>query len=346
MKSLLGVFPSFDSSIGGGVQTSGSVAWSGLAQHCNSNPIGLSYGPSGAVRDHRMRYATSRVAAVWHAINCRHRTAQVLFWHIDLLKLLPFMASRRTEVFLFLHGIEAWRPLPALVRRLLWRVDCFLSNSHHTWNEFVRFNPEFRNQPVRFIPLGVGSNTERPAYGSTPAAIMLGRMVRTEDYKGHREVLSAWPAVRHAVPDAQLWIIGDGDLRPELEQMASNTAGVSFFGFLPEDEKQRLIQEARCLALPSRNEGFGLVYLEAMRYGRPCLVSSLDAGREVVNPPEAGLAVDPDNRDELATALIALLQPGTAKEWANRSWERYRNHFTESHFQRRLVEALALPIAK
>ena len=75
--------------------------------------------------------------------------------------------------------------------------------------------------------------------------------------------------------------------------------------------------------------------------GRPCLVSNADAGREVVNPPEAGLAVDPDNPAELADAVIRLLSPGLEwDQWSARARARYEAHFTAGHFHRRLMNAL------
>jgi glycosyltransferase involved in cell wall biosynthesis len=93
--------------------------------------------------------------------------------------------------------------------------------------------------------------------------------------------------------------------------------------------------------MPSRGEGFGLVYLEAMRLGRPCLVSTHDAGQEVVRPPEAGLAADVDNPRELANALCRLLEDGPEwQAWSEQARKRYLSAFTARHFQARLLQAL------
>jgi glycosyltransferase involved in cell wall biosynthesis len=93
--------------------------------------------------------------------------------------------------------------------------------------------------------------------------------------------------------------------------------------------------------MPSRGEGFGLVYLEAMRVGRPCLVSTLDAGREVVNPPEAGLAVNPDNEDEIVDSICRLLEASPMwQQWSTQARCRYEKTFTGKHFQERLLAAL------
>jgi glycosyltransferase involved in cell wall biosynthesis len=173
---------------------------------------------------------------------------------------------------------------------------------------------------------------------------MLSRLSKREDYKGHREVINVWARVLEQTPDAELWIAGDGDLRCDLEQLVAERGvqnNVRFWGQVAEEMKQQLLQRCRCLVMPSRAEGFGLVYLEAMRLGRPCLVSTLDAGKEVVNPPEAGLAADPDNQEELARAICRLLADGAEwRQWSTQARRRYEENYTARHFQERLVAAL------
>jgi phosphatidylinositol alpha-1,6-mannosyltransferase len=196
------------------------------------------------------------------------------------------------------------------------------------------------------IHLGIGNAPQAlhaPSI-SPPFAVMLGRMTRTESYKGHHEVIAAWPLVVRQLPDAQLWIAGDGDLRPDLERQALECGlgqAVRFLGPVSDQEKERLLARARCLIMPSRGEGFGLVYIEAMRQGRPCLVSTVDAGREVVNPPEAGLAADLDSPDDLARASCRLLGSGAEWDtWSLRARQRYEREFTALAFQNRLRVAL------
>jgi glycosyltransferase involved in cell wall biosynthesis len=116
---------------------------------------------------------------------------------------------------------------------------------------------------------------------------------------------------------------------------------VRFLGQVSEAAKEKLLEESRCLLMPSRGEGFGLVYLEAMRVGRPCLVSTMDAGREVVNPPQAGLAANPDNQEELVNAICRLLADGAEwQEWSAQARRRYEQNYTSRHFQHRLLSAL------
>ena len=286
-----------------------------------------------------------KLRAVLSTLKRDHPADVLLVWQIGLLKLLPFLRRRPKKVVLFLHGVEAWKQHDWLTARLINRVDLFLSNSDYTWDGYLSINPSLSTAGHQTIQLGLDEplNSQTPP-DQTPAALMISRLSTAEDYKGHREVLNAWPLVLGRSPQATLWIAGDGDLRPELERLANDRGigdKVVFLGRVSEEQKQELLQRSRCLVMPSRGEGFGLVYLEAMRLGRPCLVSTVDAGREVVNPPEAGLAADPDNQEELADALSRLLADGSGwSQWSRQARRRYEQNYTAKHFQDRLLAAL------
>jgi phosphatidyl-myo-inositol dimannoside synthase len=267
-------------------------------------------------------------------------------WHLHLLKLLPLLDRSAARVIVFLHGIEAWRRHDRLTQRLLKRVDLFLSNSDFTWDRFAARNPRLKDATHRTVHLGIGTPLSGPTpEPSTAAVLIVSRLDGGEDYKGHRQLIAAWPRIVERVPAAELWIAGDGDLRSELERSArvSSAGGsIRFYGHVSEAEKAELLRRCRCLAMPSRNEGFGLVYLEAMRMGRPCLVSTVDAGREVVNPPEAGIAVDPDHVEGISDAVVDLLTPGPSwHQLSARGRARYETFFTAQHFQHRLLAALS-----
>ncbi|HWD98810.1 MAG TPA: glycosyltransferase family 4 protein [Bryobacteraceae bacterium] len=341
----------------GGVQLTARLALEALSRGGNSVRF-LGYGPacergahSDAVsRDSVELCSRSRRGAAFAALRYRAWPDRLLFWHADLLKLLPFIGARGRRKLLFLHGIECWRKMDGALASGLDQIDVFLSNSDFTWQRFIAANPRWAGAKHCTIPLGLGTpelNVERPA--NIPAAIMIGRMSKGEGYKGHEEVIGAWPRVLQAIPQAELWIVGGGDAAAGLRALAAvSEAGerIRFFGVVSDAQKDRLLRHSRCLVLPSRGEGFGLVYLEAMRLGRPCLASIHDAGREVVGPPEAGLAVDPANPEELAQAIARLLTPGAEWErWSAVARRRYESGFTAVHFQRRLVEAVKEELA-
>jgi phosphatidylinositol alpha-1,6-mannosyltransferase len=350
---LLGLFPTFEAT--GGIEAGGRMAWEGLVEAVRGRYDGVQnaylfcYG-SGEGRgngDGHTIYVASKRRAVIAALRVRWPVRSVLIWHLGLLKLLPFFRIPDAGVALFLHGIEAWGQQHWLTKLLLRRVGLFLSNSDYTWQRFTHAHPWCAHAAHQTTHLGLGTSLTEgvPTPGTPPVALMLSRLLRSENYKGHWEMIHAWPRVLQRIPEAELWIAGDGDLRRPLEQLVMERGlgdKVRFWGWVSEAKKQELLAHCRCLALPSRSEGFGLVYLEAMRLGRPCLVSTLDAGREVVHPPETGLAADPQRPEELAEAVCQLLSDGLAwVAWSHQARERYAAHFTARHFQDRLLASLS-----
>lgn len=269
-----------------------------------------------------------------------------VFWHLDMLKLLPFLRGFRGKIVVFLHGIEAWRPQTPRMQKMLKRVDLFLSNSEHTWQRFLEFTPAVSGSRHTTTALGYGQPIPNFAVqkAPSPVALILGRMAKSEDYKGHKELIAAWPKVVASVPNARLEIVGEGDLQPELEHTVAEknlTGRVIFHGRVTEERKQELLSTCSVMAMPSRAEGFGIVYLEAMRLGRPCLVSNCDAGREVVSPPIAGLEVDPRNESEMAAKLVELLTFNQRwTEWSKSATERYSTSYTRRDFQDRVFNAI------
>lgn len=341
----------------GGIETSGRLAWQGIAdfpgrpgEREGLSPYLFCYerlaeAGSGLGRRY-FAHTRSKLRTVMAALDVPNHFLRALVWHIDLLKLLPCFDLSGAKVALFLHGVEAWRSQRWSTRFLLRRVQLFLSNSDFTWQRFLAFNPGFEHTPHITVPLGVDVIDDGPALPprDPPAILMLGRLSSSEDYKGHREMIQAWPFVLKRIPRAELWIAGDGSLRADLQAMIRSSAldeRVRFWGEVSEAQKQDLLAQCSALALPSRGEGFGVVYLEAMRLGRPCLVSTIDAGREVVNPPEAGLAVHPENLSELAQAVCRLVTPGPEwEQWSAQARRRYARYFTAEKFQQRLLSAL------
>lgn len=338
---VLGLFPSFKAHEIGGIQESGRIAWEGIT--------------GAGVRSRLFSYTSdpmegksnaTKLKAIAKALGERWSVGAVVVWHIGLLKLLPFFRVPNARVALFLHGVEVWKRHGWAVRRMLRRVGLFLSNSAHTWEHFISLNPEFAGCPHEVVQLGVGAPSSCPplAPKEPPALLMIGRLMRGEDYKGHRELITVWPLVLRRHPEARLWIVGDGDLRADLEALAKSrevSHRVRFFGQVDGATKEKLLGQCRALALPSRGEGFGLAYLEAMRLGRPCLVGTEDAGAEVVNPPEAGLAADPHDSDGLTEAASFLLSGGKGwEEMSSRARRSYEERFTAAHFQKRLLKAL------
>ncbi len=146
----------------------------------------------------------------------------------------------------------------------------------------------------------------------TPLAVCSARLVRQ---KGQDLLVAAWPAVRAAVPDAELVLVGDGPARDALEGAAGD--GVRFLGAADRDTALRWMYAADVVACPSRWEGMSLVPLEAMALGRPLVVTDVDGMVEGV-PSGAGRVVPPEDVAALSAAVAAVLADPAAREKAGR----------------------------
>jgi phosphatidylinositol alpha-1,6-mannosyltransferase len=151
------------------------------------------------------------------------------------------------------------------------------------------------------------------------------------------------------IPEARLVVAGDGDDRARLQAKAAGLGmadRVLFTGFTSEATLMELYRRCAAFAMPSRGEGFGLVYLEAMRAGKPVLAARGSAAEEIVVDGTTGLLADPDDREELRDALGRLLgYPGEARRMGEAGFERWRRELGAERFRERLWPLLARLIA-
>jgi phosphatidylinositol alpha-1,6-mannosyltransferase len=178
------------------------------------------------------------------------------------------------------------------------------------------------------------------AAGGPPSALIVGRMAVDERYKGHDALLEIWPEVAAAVPGAVLRIVGDGDDRPRLQQKAAALSLGNQVVFLGRVSDERLAHEyERCTAvvMPSRGEGFGLVFVEAMRSARAC-IGCRGSASEIIVDGETGLVLESDDRTKLRQAVVRLLRDRSeTAAMGARGRSRFLQQFTEGHFRSRLA---------
>ena len=95
-------------------------------------------------------------------------------------------------------------------------------------------------------------------------------------------------------------------------------------------------------AMPSTGEGFGLVFVEAARYGLPCIAGKYDAAKEIVLHDQTGLLTEQHPHD-IALACIRLLNDDADADRLGEAGRlRYWNHFRFSHFRERLLSSMGL----
>jgi phosphatidylinositol alpha-1,6-mannosyltransferase len=271
----------------------------------------------------------------------------VIVQHAHLLPVALPLAWRGARLLLLLHGVEAWKPLRVFERagcRAAWKV---VAVSAHTAARFRLANPAFTRREIDVCHSAVPPlpSAEGAAIGA-PYALIVGRMASRERYKGHDDVLDVWPRVARAVPGARLVIVGDGNDRPRLAEKAARlglNGDVRFEGVVGEERLAALYRDASVFVMPSPHEGFGLVYVEAMSAGVPCIVAT-GAAEEIVEHGATGVVVQPGDAAALEQAIVRLL---SSRDERNRmgaaAAETARRRFSADAFAQRLYELLDLP---
>lgn len=264
---------------------------------------------------------------------------RIVVMHAHLLPVALPMQLRGASVTVMLHGVEAWKRLSLPERAALARADRIIANSLFTVRRFKEANPEFAGVPIDVCHLGLApAHPPQQAAVDPGAALIVSRLSSNDRYKGHDALLNAWPAVRARVPDARLLIVGDGDDRVRLEQVARDRGireAVQFLGQVPAAELMTWYERCAIFVLPSTREGFGLVYLEAMRAGKPC-VACAGAADEIVEADASGIILQDQRPEPLAAALIRLyLDPSLRARLGARGRARWLEQFTLAHFAER-----------
>ncbi|MDQ6978177.1 MAG: glycosyltransferase family 4 protein, partial [Ghiorsea sp.] len=147
-------------------------------------------------------------------------------------------------------------------------------------------------------------------YGLNDDVKLIFNVARLEDFKGQDVLLQAMADVVAVYPDVQLWLAGTGSQQANLERMVIELGlqqHVRFLGFLPQDEVHGLMEAADLFVLPSREEPFGIVLLEAMAHGLP-IVASRVGGIPGVLPANGDCQlVEPNDKDALVQAVLNVL---------------------------------------
>jgi glycosyltransferase involved in cell wall biosynthesis len=264
----------------------------------------------------------------------------ILFTHVDLARLMlvvPFLRSVPYGVLIY--GVEVWRPLDRWRRAALENATAVFAISDYTVKRAREANPWLPE--ARVVWLGAGEPRAAGPAERNPVVLILGRMARSERYKGHDALIAAWAGVLSAVPGAQLVIAGDGDDRTRLEALATGCASIRFTGFLPDNERERLLHTAAVLVSISTGEGFGLAAVEAAACGLPVIALRGTVTEELFPDASGHVLLDSAEPQALAEALIGLLTDRErARAIGAAGMRRVRDVFTIDQFHGRLRAAI------
>ena len=252
--------------------------------------------------------------------------------------------GRQSRVAVLLHAAEMDEAFTELKRLALCRAGKVFTVSEFTKKKALALG--VRASRIHVIRNGVHDpcpEWEPTRYiSSTETILFVGRM--DERYKGQMELLDAMMLLRQRLPALRLVFVGGGSTLDEWKAesaLRGLSERVEFTGRISDAELSRRYASAALFAMPSHNEGFGLVYAEAMAHGLPCLGSERDAAREVIVDGETGLCVPAGNSTALADAIWTLMRnPRLREEMSLAARIRFASQFTFSAHSQRMLAAL------
>jgi phosphatidyl-myo-inositol dimannoside synthase len=247
------------------------------------------------------------------------------------------------------HGIEIWQPLSVVRRKALRRAEIVTVPSSDTARRLASIQ-DVPEEKIRILPWPLDPEFAEFArdcgqlslpVGFPPGQVVLsvGRWAANERYKGGDLLIQAAAKLSQSFPELHLVLVGGGDDLPRLKELAQSTAASERIHFLPGISRAELAAcyaRAEIFALPSTGEGFGLVFLEAMAFGKPVIGTNMGGIPDVVKNEREGLLVEPTVEAVRSGLRRLLSEPKLREELGARGRNRVNTDFTFDSFQHRL----------
>lgn len=248
------------------------------------------------------------------------RPARVFCGHIKLAPLVRSLCQLTgTPYTVLTYGKEVWEPLPPRSQQALQQADTVWTISRYSRDRACRAN---RLDPAQFrmVPCAVDGALFTPGpksaelvarYGLANARVLMtvARLWSGDIYKGVDVTIRALPAILRAFPDVKYLVIGRGDDQPRLARLAAEMGvadRVIFAGFVPTEALVDHYRLADAYVMPSQ-EGFGIVYLEAMACGVPVLAGDDDGSADPLQDGRLGWPVPHRDPEAVAAACCEIL---------------------------------------
>ena len=175
-------------------------------------------------------------------------------------------------------------------------------------NSLTKFYQEIVKGPkCIFIPNIIDSIPSNKSLLKDNAIVSIGRM---EQEKGFDDLIDIVSLVKKNIPDIKLYLLGDGSLRNNLEnkvkkeKLANN---ITFTGFIPKDKMDKYLIKSKLYVMTSHTESFGLVLLEAMSYGIPCIAFDSANGANELLKDNVGILIKNRDKEAMAKKIVELL---------------------------------------
>lgn len=212
------------------------------------------------------------------------------------------------------------------IQFLLNTADLIITPSQNTLKAVITVFPHLQSKGM-FIHNGINLDEFVPESFLPFSGKEYILCVATHEYKKGIDVLiQAFARFNSSKAGLELWLVGEGPIRGELEQLVRDLdleTRVKFLGSRNRAEIWKLMHQCTLFVLPSRAEPFGIVLLEALACRKPIIATAVGGIPEIIEHGKNGILVEPENPEVLSTAIETVLQNKELQETL--SWNGYES---------------------
>lgn len=255
----------------------------------------------------------------------------VILSHVNLLPAgyLIKLLSPSTQLILFAHGIEVWKKFTGYEKKMISKVDTFLAVSQHT-AEVIQQNNKLATSKVKVLNNCLDPYLPEPVKGGKNKDLLkkydlseedtvmltLTRLAFKERYKGYDRVIQALAELQQDFPHLKYLIVGKYDTEEEkrLTDLIKDLKlqhKVAFAGYVEDELLADYFNLADIYIMPSEKEGFGIVFIEALFYGKNVIAGNKDGSVDALLNGALGKLIDPSSDEEIKLAITSFLNSET-----------------------------------
>src|SRR5579863_2582642 len=340
----------------GGIQVAGRLTAAALSQIAAqygwivdflslNDAFGAQMFSSNGEDIHFRGFARSKARFILAALAAARKQARVVVAvhpHLALVAAKMHLVTPRMKIAVISHGVEVWRPLSAARHKAFLKANVLAAPSRYTIEQIVRL----QGVPIgrtRLLPwpldpdfLKMADKAEvLPSLSGFPQGLVvlaIARLASDEKYKGVDHLIQAVAQLAPRIPSLYLVVAASGDDIPRHREIARELGlsdRVRFFQGLSPTEIAGCYSRCDVFALPSTGEGFGLVFLEAMAFGKPLIGAARGGITDVIEDRVNGLLVPAGDLKSLVNALAELLENESLRmELGRRGAENVRQRYS------------------
>ncbi|WP_131535911.1 glycosyltransferase family 4 protein [Pedobacter nototheniae] len=315
----------------------------------------LKYIEANSFKGYKGKQISFGLAAVKQGLNAN----TLILSHIHLLVFARILKklNPKIRIILLAHGIEIWNNLSTWKKDLLNKIEIW-SVSNYTANQLInKINISPKN--IHVLNNSLDPFFDQPKEKVKPQLLLkkyninetqkviltVCRLSFSEQYKGYDLVIQSLKDLIKAYPNLLYIMVGKADIAEQdridsLIKLCKLEKNVICTGFISDDDLISHYQLADIFIMPSKSEGFGLVYLEAAAYGCSVIAGNKDGSTDALLNGKIGQMVDPENTDAIYQAMLYSLSNPLTLQQIKAQQLLTQQHFSYQKYKKNIVKLL------